>query len=112
MRGRSVLLGIAAAVALAVVATPIVLAPESRPDAAPAAQAIDSSEHARTLETLRPPKRERPVVAILALNDATEVTDLLVPYGVLGHADVADVTVVAERMAAVPLHPFSALGLG
>jgi putative intracellular protease/amidase len=56
---------------------------------------------------MRPAKRERPAVAILALNAATEITDFLVPYGVLKRANVAEVTVVAERAAPVPLHPFS-----
>ena len=82
------------------------------PAPSPAAAAIDDSEHARTIEAMRPPKRARPVIAILALNEATEVTDFLVPYGVLQRANVADVTVVAERAAPVPLHPFSALGRG
>lgn len=110
MRKRSTVLGLAAAIVLVVAAAPIVLAPGNRP--ALSAPAIDDAEHARTLEALRPPKRKRPVVAILALNEATEVTDFLVPYGVLKRADVADIVVVAERLAPVPLHPFSALGRG
>jgi putative intracellular protease/amidase len=61
---------------------------------------------------MRPPRGARPVIAILALNEATEVTDLLIPYGVLRRADVVDVTVIAERAAPVSLHPFSALGRG
>lgn len=112
MRKRLILLGIGAAIALAVAVVPIVLAPGSRPAPSPAAAAIDNAEHARTIEAMRPPKRERPVIAILALNEATEVTDFLVPYGVLQRAKVADVIVVAERVAPVPLHPFSRLGLG
>src|SRR5690606_10128786 len=78
----------------------------------PAAGAIERAEHAATIAALRPPKRERPVVAVLALNAGTEVTDLLVPYGVLRRADVADLLIVAERAERVPLHPFSALGRG
>lgn len=89
-----------------------VLAPGSRPAPSPTATAIDIAEHARTIEAMRPSKRERPVIAILTLNEATEVTDFLVPYGVLRRADVADIIVVAERVAPVPLHPFSALGRG
>jgi transcriptional regulator GlxA family with amidase domain len=94
-----------------VVAAIIVLAP-ANPTPSPTAKAVDDSEHARTINALRPPKRTRPVIAIVTLNDATEVTDLLVPYGVLSHAEVADVTVVAERAEPVRLHPFSALGRG
>src|SRR5262245_48072401 len=112
MRKRPVFIGIGAAIAFAVAAVFIVLAPGNRPTLSPASEAIDTAEQARTIEALRPPKRERPVIAILALNEATEVTDFLVPFGVLQRADVADIIVVAERVAPVPLHPFSALGRG
>ena len=111
MRNRSVLLGLGAAVALSV-AVAIALGRGSHPAPPLAAAAVEDSEHARTIEAMRPPKRARPVIAILALNEATEVTDFLVPYGVLQRANVADVTVVAERAAPVPLHPFSALSRG
>jgi len=111
MRRRLILLGIGVVVALPVVAASV-LAPGARPGASAAVAAIDDAEHARMIDALRPPKRARPVIAILALNEATEVTDLLVPYGVLARANVADVTVVAERAAPVPLHPFSALNRG
>ncbi len=111
MSKRSILLGTTTAVILLAVAALIALAPGS-PAPFPAAPPIEASEHARTIDALRPPKRKRPVIAIIALNDATEVTDLLVPYGVLSHANIADVTVVAERASPVRLHPFSALGQG
>ena len=110
MRNRSIFLSLGAAIALSV-AVAIALG-GSNPAPPPPAAAVEDSEHARTIEAMRPPKRARPVIAVLALNEATEVTDLLVPYGVLQRADVADVTVVAERAAPVPLHPFSALGRG
>ena len=106
MRNRSIFLSLGAAIALSVVVA-IVLWRGSNSAPPPAATAVDDSEHARTIEAMRPPKRARPVIAILALNEATEVTDFLVPYGVLQRANVADVTVVAERAAPVPLHPFS-----
>jgi putative intracellular protease/amidase len=111
MSKRSILLGTTAAVALLVVAALTVLAP-GNPAPFGAAPPIEESEHARTIDALRPPKRKRPVIAIITLNDATEVTDLLVPYGVLSHANVADVTVVAEHANPVRLHPFSALRQG
>lgn len=53
---------------------------------APAAPAIAPAEHARTIAGLRTPKRERPVIAIVALSAATEVTDFLSAYGVLARA--------------------------
>src|SRR5262245_7786168 len=111
MRRRSILLGLGTAIALLAAAVPILLAPDGSPAASPAA-AINSAEHARTIEAMRPPKRERPVIAILALHEATEITDFLVPYGVLQRANVADVTVVAERAEPVRLYPFSNLALG
>jgi hypothetical protein len=77
-------------IALLLVATPIVLAPGD-PAPSPAAAAIDNAEQARTIEALRQRKRERPVIAILALNEATEVTDLLVPYGVLRRARAGEI---------------------
>ena len=111
MSKRSILLGTTAVVALLMVAALVVLAPGD-PAPFPVVPPIEKSEHARTIDALRPPKHQRPVIAIITLNDATEVTDLLVPYGVLSHANVADVTVVAERADPVRLHPFSALGQG
>jgi putative intracellular protease/amidase len=112
MRRRPILLGIATVVVLAAVAAPILLAPGNDPFRSPPAAAIESSEHAQTIDAMRPPKRAKPVIAIIVLNEGTEVTDFLVPYGVLQRANVADVTVVAERAAPVPLHPFSRLALG
>src|SRR5262245_28606663 len=106
MRKRSAFLSLGVVIALPVLAAPILLAPRNAPAPQRAAAAIDDAEHARTIEAMRPPKRKRPVIAILALNAATEMTDFLVPYGVLKRANVADVTVVAERAAPVPLHPF------
>jgi len=32
---------------------------------------------------LKPPKRQRPLIAIVGINDATEVTDYLMLYGIL-----------------------------
>lgn len=104
MRKRTIVFSLGAVVALSVIAAPILLAPGEEPaDTLPVAS-IDSAEHAQTIEAMRP-KRERPVIAILALNDATEVSDFLVSYGVLKHANVADVTVVAERAEPVRLYP-------
>jgi putative intracellular protease/amidase len=53
---------------------------------------------------LKPPKRERPMIAIIGINDATETTNYLVPYGILRRADVADV-VLATRPGPVTLYP-------
>jgi putative intracellular protease/amidase len=57
------------------------------------------------LAALKPPKRQRPLVAIVGINDATEVTDYLMPYGVLRRADVADVVALATQPGPVTLYP-------
>ena len=52
---------------------------------------ITKDEANAILDGLKPHKRERPVIAIIGINDATETTDYLMPYGVLRRSDVADV---------------------
>lgn len=51
------------------------------------------------------PKRERPLVAVIGINDATETTDYLMPTGILRRADVADVTMLATGPGPVRLYP-------
>jgi putative intracellular protease/amidase len=75
---------------------------------APAAAAqppIAETETTGILAALKAPKRERPVIAIIGINDATEVTDYLMPYGILKRADVADVVAVATEEGPVQLYP-------
>jgi putative intracellular protease/amidase len=57
------------------------------------------------IEALRPEPGRRPVVAVLALNDRSEMTDLLLPHAVLKHADVAEVHIVAPHAGVVTLFP-------
>jgi hypothetical protein len=45
------------------------------------------------------------VIAIATFNEATEVSDFLSAHRVLRRADVADLTVVAERAEPVWLYP-------
>jgi transcriptional regulator GlxA family with amidase domain len=105
MRKRTILLGLGATLLLPLIAAPIVLAPgQVATDTLPA-EAVEEAEQAQIIEAMRPPKRERPVIAIVAWNNATEVSDFLSAYGVLRRADVADVTVVAERAEPVQLYP-------
>lgn len=61
---------------------------------------------------MRPPKRARPVIAILAFNAAAEVTDLPGPLNVLTRAGIADVFIVAGHASPVQLYPFSRFGRG
>jgi putative intracellular protease/amidase len=69
------------------------------------APSIAQSEVDSMLAALKPPKRARPVVAIIGVNEGTEVTDYLMPYGILSRADVADVLAVATKPGKVQLYP-------
>ena len=73
--------------------------------ASAAAPPIANEEAAATLAALKPPKRQRPLIAIIGINDATETTDYLVPYGILRRADVADVMALATQPGPVTLFP-------
>jgi putative intracellular protease/amidase len=88
-------IGIGAAWIFSLPATPSVAAPP----------AIAQSEHDATIAALKPPKRRRPLIAIIGINDATETTDYLMPYGILKRADVADVVTLATRPGHVTLFP-------
>ncbi|MEQ1618707.1 MAG: DJ-1/PfpI family protein [Terricaulis sp.] len=66
---------------------------------------LDANEQAQTISALRPPKRTRPVVAVLGSPDGAETTDLIVPYGVLRQSGLAEVRVVSPTTAAMPLMP-------
>lgn len=71
----------------------------------PAPPPVDPAETRATLAALAPPKRARPLVAIVGINDATEVTDYLMPYGILTRAGVADVVALATGPGPVRLYP-------
>jgi putative intracellular protease/amidase len=79
----------------------------SRPPATAGAvaPAIAPEEVAATLAALKPPKRQRPLVAVIGLNDATETNDYVMPTGILRRADVADVMLVATGPGPVALYP-------
>jgi putative intracellular protease/amidase len=66
---------------------------------------VPAAESRAVLEALRPPKRARPLIAVIGINDATETTDYLMTYGVLKRADVADVVAVATGPGPVKLYP-------
>jgi putative intracellular protease/amidase len=74
--------------------------------AAAHAPAIAPQEADAMLAALKPPKRpRRPLIAIVGINDATETTDYLMPYGILKRADVADVAALATQPGPVTLYP-------
>lgn len=76
------------------------------PPATVAAEAppVPQQEAAAMLASLKP-KRERPLVAVIGINDATETTDYLVPAGILRRAGVADVIMLATGPGPVRLYP-------
>ncbi|MGL3108604.1 DJ-1/PfpI family protein [Bradyrhizobium sp. BR 1432] len=69
------------------------------------APAISRDETEATLAALKPPKRKRPLIAIVGINDMSETTDYLMPYGILARADVADVLTLATQPGPVTLYP-------
>lgn len=79
----------------------------SLPPAAAAVKAphVSQEETDAILAALKPPKRERPLIAVLGINDATETTDYLMPTGILRRADVADVFLLAPNAGPVRLYP-------
>lgn len=73
--------------------------------AAAAAPPVPQEEADAMLASLKPTKRERPLVAVIGINDATETTDYLMPTGILRRADVADVMMLATGPGPVRLYP-------
>ncbi|KAM5349166.1 hypothetical protein ACJ41O_008989 [Fusarium nematophilum] len=62
---------------------------------------------ARPILALPPPKagRVRRLVAIIADNAGTEITDLIIPYGILKESGTSDVVIVSTRPGIVKLFP-------
>jgi putative intracellular protease/amidase len=107
MKLRTVLLSILGVLALLAAGFGVWIA-SLPPGAAPAAAAstpISNEEVSATLQALRPPKRARPLIAIVGINDATETTDYLMPYGILKRAGIADVLALATEQGPVQLYP-------
>lgn len=73
--------------------------------AAMVAPPIPQKEADALLLALKPARRERPLVAVIGLNEATETTDYLMPAGILRRADVADVMLLATGPGPVRLYP-------
>jgi putative intracellular protease/amidase len=69
------------------------------------APTIAKEEAEATIAALKPPKRRRPLIAIVGINDGSETTDYLMPYGILKRADVADVVALATQSGPVRLFP-------
>lgn len=72
---------------------------------ASARAAISAEEAAQTIVALKPPKRARPVVAVVGANMGTETTDYLVPHGVLKRSGVADVFALGTTEGPMTMMP-------
>jgi putative intracellular protease/amidase len=70
-----------------------------------AAPPVAREETEAMLAALKPPKRRRPLIAIVGINESSETTDYLMPYGILRRADVADVVTLATGSGPVKLFP-------
>ncbi len=66
---------------------------------------IAEEETDAALAALQPPKRVRPLIVVLGANDGTEMTDYLMPIGILRRADVADVVALAMEPGPIELYP-------
>jgi putative intracellular protease/amidase len=71
----------------------------------PPPPAIPKEETEEMRAALTPTKRARPLIAIIGINDATELADYLMPSGILRRADVADVVMLATRPGILELYP-------
>jgi putative intracellular protease/amidase len=57
------------------------------------------------VQAMKPRRAGRPVVAIVALNEGTELTDFLLPHALLVRSGLVDVQPVAVRRGKVSLYP-------
>jgi putative intracellular protease/amidase len=83
-----------------VLAGPQPLTPETR-RLAP----VPAEEHLRTIAAMKPPKRARPVIAVVGHNPGTETTDYLIPYAVLKQSGAAEVIALATDAGPLKLKP-------
>jgi putative intracellular protease/amidase len=73
-------------------------------DVAATAPPVPAAETAAMLKALQP-TQQRPLIAVIGLNDATETTDYIVPTGILRRADIAEVLMLAAAPGPVHLYP-------
>jgi putative intracellular protease/amidase len=57
------------------------------------------------VEAMKPRRQGKPIVAVLAVNEGTEMTDFLLPHAVLQRSGVVDVHAVAPQRGRVDLYP-------
>src|SRR5689334_1139599 len=70
---------------------------------------VPPDERAQTIAGMKPPKRQRPLIAVLGDNMGSETTDFILPYSVLTRSGVADVVAVGMREGPIQLMPALAI---
>lgn len=105
MRKARAIRVVAVLLILALIGTFVFFATLPLPPKAPRPVAVPAAEHARSVAALKPPKRARPVIAVVGINDATETTDYLMPMSILRRSGVADVWALATEPGPVQLYP-------
>ncbi len=73
--------------------------------AAAEAPPVPQEETDALLAALKPPKRERPLIAVVGINSGTETNDYLMATGILRRAGVADVMLLSTEEGPVQLYP-------
>ena len=99
-------IGITLGALVAIAALVLFVVPIASPEPSAVPQPIPPAEQARTIEGLKRPGRSTPVIAVLADNDDTEITDYLIPYSVLRDSGVAEV--IAAAVEPGPIHTYPA----
>lgn len=75
------------------------------PPATPTETANAAQQAATFIEAIKPRREGKPVIAIVARNEGTEITDFLLTHAVLQRADIAEVHAVAPRTGRASLYP-------
>jgi putative intracellular protease/amidase len=105
MKLRLLLWSVAGAAALALMIGAVWIFSLPGPPAGSDAPPIAREEVDATMAALKPPKRERPLIAIIGANGGTEITDYLMPYGILRRAGVAAVLALGTEPGPMALYP-------
>src|SRR5437016_11821394 len=106
MNLRTVAIAFAVVVSLAVLGlVGVYLSYPGDNDTPAAPNPVTAEDAARNLAALKPPKRARPVIAVVGANEGSETTDYLIPYGVLKRSGVADVVSFGLKPGPVMLMP-------
>lgn len=66
---------------------------------------VSAEEWRAMIAGMRPPKRKRPIVAVVADNIGSETTDFIIPYSVLSRSELADVRAVGATAGVINFMP-------